>query len=154
MRPKLIVILSPNANHHTSNSSDSITRKKIDSIEQQLNQLNSLIRTNLPQPDQKANPNKNHVSLTYRKPERGMNKITVDVNEMGNILIRVKNVTYGTSIDPKLQGVITSMNSETNKALCKKLDGMYIPSCLRILECRLPQASFTECVHILCVFVS
>lgn len=115
---------SNNANLPTDNSSGSTASKQIDSIQNQLNQLTAMIKNQMPQSNA-SNPNKNHVALTYSKPERGWNTITVDKNEMGSMLTRVQNITNGTAIDPQLQGVITSMNLETNKQLCKKLDGMY-----------------------------
>ena len=95
-----------------------------------INEIYDFIRGNgsRPKPPTTSNPNHTKINLTFAKPYRGMRELTQDVDEMGAIVDRIKNVSLGPTIDPAMRHLIKQLNSETNKELCKKLEGTYILS--------------------------
>ena len=106
-------------------------QSKYDALAAEVAVLNSKIANSgsIPDPTLSTNPYHQQCDLTFAKPARGIRSLTLDHGEQGAIVKRIYNVTMGPSIDPNMRRLIRSMNSETNKELCKHLEGKFPPLC-------------------------
>ena len=105
---------------------NSLSTQEYQSLSAQIAELNKTLNQQRPPPILTNNPHRPQISLSFNQPNRGMNCLVQDIQGARAIVSRVKEVAVGIQIDAKLRGVIKSMNTETNKDLCKKLEGTSI----------------------------
>ena len=140
------IFANPNFNQITSNnntnSSSSTTNSNIPQSSQNptdyalpaiQNQLNNMQRVLInmhrnqnqqqPPPVLLSNPHIPQLSLSFDKPQRGLDTVCVDTVQKLAVVSRMKDIAVGAVVSSELRGVLRSLNTDTNKELRKKLEG-------------------------------
>ena len=104
------------------------TSTQIPNFQQQIDHLYQMLRNvtdrNQPPPSNlTSNPHHPNIILSFHKPYRGLDAMTVDVVQKDAIVDRARNIIIGDSMSTDLRNVLRSMNTDTNRELRNKLEG-------------------------------
>ena len=102
----------------------SIDTNILQSFQQQLDNLQHQLRTRIPSPTFRTNPNLRRLNDIYTKPVRGLYELATDYDMMEATIKRMKLVTQSITPDDHLQKLNKLMNSATNKEVVNHLQGL------------------------------